>query len=146
MLTLTLAKLQPFLPTLSTAQTAKVEAWIPVLELLLNGRYGDRITTEPSGTDPVIPANEILFVSAAADAISRRLTKPAALIESQTIGPASVKYNARASLSSWFLSEELAQLDSALGLGTIRSVRTPAPDGIRFGNRMRDCEPEGVDF
>lgn len=136
-------KLEPFLPALSMGQRDKVDAWIPVLELLLNGRYGDRITAQPSGTDPAIPANEPVFVSAAADAISRRLTKPAGLIDSQTIGPASVRYNSRAGLSQWFLPEELAQLDGALGIGSIRSVRTPAPDGVRFGNRMHH---EAVDF
>lgn len=136
MLTLTLAKLTAFLPTLTAAQTTKVTAWLPVLALRLNARYGDRITTEPSGTDPVIPANEPAFVSAAADAIMTRLQRPG-LVESQGIGPASVKYNTRASLLKWFLPEQLDELDAMVGLGNVRSVRMAAPDGIRFGNRMR---------
>jgi hypothetical protein len=136
MLTLTLAKLEPFLPTLTTAQTTKVTAWLPVLALRLNARYGDRITTEPSGTDPVVPANEPAFISAAADSIMTRLARPG-LVGSQTIGPANVRYDSRAALLKWFLPEQLDELDAIVGLGNVRFVRTPAPDAIRFGNRMR---------
>lgn len=141
-------KLQPFLPTLTAAQTTKVTAWLPVLELHLNGRYGDRITTEPSGTDPVIPPNEPAFVSAAADAIMTRLARPSGQIDSQTIGPANVRYNSRAALLRWFLPEQLSELDVLAGIGSIRSVRTPAPDAVRFGNRMRraDVFPEEVEL
>lgn len=131
-----MAKLEPFLPTLTTAQTTRVTAWLPVLELRLNARYGDRITTEPSGTDPVVPANEPAFISAAADSIMTRLARPG-LIDSQAVGPANVRYNSRAALLKWFLPEQLDELDAIVGLGNVRSVRTPAPDGIRFGNRMR---------
>ncbi len=131
-----MAKLAPFLPTLTTAQTARVTAWVPVLELRLNARYGDRITTEPSGTDPVVPANEPAFVSAAADSIMTRLARPG-LVDSQAVGPANVRYNSRAALLKWFLPEQLDELDAIVGVGNVRSVRTPAPDGIRFGNRMR---------
>jgi hypothetical protein len=135
-----MAKLTPFLPTLTAAQTAKVAAWIPVLELRLNARYGDRITTEPSGTDPVIPPNEPAFISAAADSIMTRLAHPGGQIDSQTIGPSNVRYNARAALLKWFLPEQLDDLDAIVGIGNVRSVRTPAPDGIRFGNRMRRAD------
>lgn len=147
MLTLTMAKLTPFLPTLSTAQTARVTAWLPVLALRLNARYGDRITTEPSDTDPVVPENEPAFISAAADSIMTRLARPG-LVDSQAVGPANVRYNSRAALLKWFLPEQLDELDAIVGVGNIRSVRTPAPDAIRFGNRMRraDVFPEEVDF
>lgn len=131
-----MAKLAPFLPTLTAAQTARVTAWLPVLELRLNARYGDRITTEPSGTDPVVPANEPAFVSAAADSIMTRLARPG-LVDSQAVGPANVRYNSRAALLKWFLPEQLDELDAIVGIGNVRSVRTPAPDAIRFGNRMR---------
>lgn len=136
MLELTLAKVQPFLPPLSAAQSERVEAWLPVLQLLLNRRYGDKITdaeSVPEGQE----ATEPLFVSVAGDAIARRLTRPNGLIDQQAVGPASVRYNARANLAVWFLPEELAQLDDIAGFGrSVRSVRTPAPDGIRFGNMM----------
>lgn len=140
-------KLAPFLPTLTTAQTARVTAWLPVLALRLNARYGDRITTEPSGTDPVVPANEPAFISAAADSIMTRLARPG-LVDSQAVGPANVRYNSRAALLKWFLPEQLDELDAIVGSGNVRSVRTPAPDGVRFGNRMRraDMFLEEVDF
>lgn len=136
MLTLTMQKLQPFLPALTAAQTTRVTAWLPVLELRLNARYGDRITEVPSDTDPVGPPNEPAFISAAADSIMTRLARPG-LVDSQAAGPANVRYNARAALLKWFLPEQLDELDAIVGLGNVRSVRTPAPDGIRFGNRMR---------
>lgn len=136
-------KLQPFLPTLTAPQQSRVTAWLPVLELRLNARYGDRITTDPTGTD--LPANEPAFVSAAADAIMRKLAQPSAMVDAQTIGPANVRYNARAHLLKWFLPEQLDDLDVIVGIGNVRTVRMPAPDGIRFGNRMRarDVYPEG---
>jgi hypothetical protein len=122
-----LVDVTPFLPPLSAAQTTRVNAWLPVLELLLDGRYGEEITTE----------RRPLFVSTAADAIERRLSKPAGLIDSQAVGSANVRYNARAGLAVWFLPEELAQLDDVAGFGrSVRFVRTPAPDAIRFGNTM----------
>lgn len=124
-LNLTIEDVTPFLPTLNSAQTIRVGAWIPVLSMLLDKRYGDRITID----------DRVLFVSASADALERRLSKPAGMIDSQSIGSASVKYNSRAALARWFLPEELDQLDDACGLGGgIRSVRAAAPDGIRFGN------------
>lgn len=131
-------KLQPFLPTLTAAQTTRAEAWLPVLALRLNARYGDRITVE----------NESAFVSAAADAIMTRLSRPGGQIDSQTVGPANVRYNARAALLKWFYPEQLDDLDAIVGVGNVRSVRTPAPDGIRFGNRMRraDMFPPEEDF
>lgn len=135
-------KLQPFLPALTAAQTTRVTAWLPVLALRLNARYGDRITTEPSGTDPVIPANEPAFISAAADSIMTRLARPG-LVDSQAVGPANVRYNSRAALLKWFLPEQLDELDAIVGSGNVRSVRTPAPDAIRFGNLARDFDIEG---
>lgn len=125
-----MAKLTPFLPTLTVAQTTRAEAWLPVLELRLNARYGDRITSPPTPKP-----NEPAFLSAAADAIMTKLQRPG-LIDSQGVGPANVKYNARAGLLKWFLPEQLDELDAIVGVGNIRSVRTPAPDAVRFGNRM----------
>lgn len=86
-------------------------------------------------------------MSAAADSIMTRLARPG-LVGAQTIGPANVRYDPRAALLKWFLPEQLDELDAIVGVGNIRSVRMPAPDGIRFGNRMRraDVFPEEVDF
>lgn len=131
---LTRAKLDPFLPTLSTAQSTKVNAWITVLGPLLNQRYGEAITTK---LEPV-------FVSAAADAIIRRLERPRSGALRERVGPASIDRDARFLLAAWFLPEELAQLDDLVGAGTgvIRSHRTPAPDEQRFGNRYRPEVPD----
>lgn len=133
-LNLTIGDVTPFLPPLNTAQTTRVTAWLPVLESLLNARYGTRIG--PADVPEGAPAsNRVLFVSAAADALERRLTKPSGLIDQQSIGGASVRYSSRAALSRWFLPEELDQLDEACGLGGgVRSFRAPAPNAVRFGN------------
>jgi hypothetical protein len=140
-LNLQIGDVTPFLPTLNGGQTARVDAWLPVVSQLLDARYGDTIVAD----------NRILFVSAAADALERRLSKPAGLIDAQNIGPAGVKYNPRAALSRWFLPEELDQLDEACGLGGgIRTVRMPAPDAVRFGNRSHPldelAEYDGADL
>lgn len=129
---LKLENVQPFLTPnpLPSKRQALVTAWCPVLLALLNSRYGSRITTEL----------EPIFVSTAADAIQRRLDKPNRMVNSQAVNGASVSYSA--SLRSWFYEEELAQLDSLVGAGGIRTYRTPAPDGIRFGNMVRRV-PEG---
>lgn len=131
---LTREKLGPFLPALTPDQGTKVDAWITVLGPLLNARYGDAITTE---LEPV-------FVSAAADAIIRRLGRPRNGAIEERVGPASIKRDPSYLLSQWFLPEELTQLDELVGVGagTIRSHRTPAPDEHRFGNRYR---PEADD-
>lgn len=134
-LNLNLEELKPFLPALPPAQESRAAAWVPVLDRLLNARYGAHIDTHEDTEQN--PSNRVLFVSAAADALERRLSKPAGPIDSQSVGPASVKYNTRAALSRWFLPEELDQLDEVCGLGGgIRSVRAPAPDAVRFGNTI----------
>lgn len=129
---LTRAKLDPFLPTLRPDQSTKVDTWITVLGPLLNARYGDAITAE---LEPV-------FVSAAADAIIRRLERPRGGAIEERVGPASIKRDPRFLLSAWFLPEELEQLDDVIGAGSIRSHRTPAPDAQRFGNRYRQEVPD----
>jgi guanyl-specific ribonuclease Sa len=129
---LQLSDVQPFLnpnPLPSKKETL-VTAWCPVLAALLTARYGGRITE----------ALTLVFVSTAADAIQRRLDKPNRMVNSQAVNGASVSYSA--SLRSWFYEEELAQLDSLVGAGGIRTYRTPTPDGIRFGNMVRRV-PEG---
>lgn len=124
-LTTTLADVEPFiLPALKTAEEPFAEAWLPVLDLLLNARYGDLITAE----------REPAFFSAEADAIRDRLDRPGNVAQ-QAAGPASVRYTDRASLLTWFSSESLDQLDALCGISGTSYVRTPAPDGIRFGNR-----------
>jgi len=113
----------PFLPGLTSAQTTLGEAWLPVLVLHLDARYSTVFTT----------ALKPAFASAAADAISTRLSRPGMVLQ-QSIASASVRYSDRAQLLRWFLPEQLDELDMLVGRGTVRSVRTPAPDGQRYGN------------
>lgn len=120
--------IEPFLPTLKPSQQERVEAWLPALQVVLNSRYGDRITQGDDGNEP-------LFFNIVGDAIERRLSRPGMVLQ-QNIGPAGVRYDPRGNLSRWFLAEELEQLDEITGFGGIRSKRTPAPDGQRFGNRV----------
>jgi len=135
-LNLQIGDVTPFLPTLNQQQTGRATAWLPVLSQLLDARYGDKINAVDAE-----PSNRVLFVSAAADALERRLKGPGGLIDQQSIGGASVRYNSRAALSRWFLPEELDQLDAACGLGGgIRTVRMPAPDAVRFGNTARSFD------
>jgi hypothetical protein len=142
MVDISYAQVQPFLPPLNAARQARVTAWLPVLSVILTHRYGDRITDEPTLDDDgnTVPANEPVFLAIVADALERRLARPG-LVDQQSVGPASVRYNSRAHLAKWFLPEEISQMDDIAGLGgSIRSVRTPAPDAIRFGNRMSAFE------
>jgi len=125
---LTMNLVEPFLPPLKESQQERVEAWLSVLQVILNARYGAGITQEPDG------GNEPMFLSAAADAIERRLARPGMVLQ-QNIGPAGVRYDPRATLARWFLPEQLDELDAVAGFGGVRSVRTPAPDAIRYGNR-----------
>lgn len=115
MLHLTLPALLPFTGPLKLAQQASVAAWLPVLDQILNARYGDRITehTEPA------------FVSAAADAVMTRLARPG-LIAQQSIGPATVRYNERAALLRWFQPEQLDELDAITGTGNVHTVMLTA--------------------
>lgn len=116
----------PFATDFTTPQVALGTAWLPVLVLHLNARYSADFTTE------LKPA----FASAAADAIRTRLQRPGMVLQ-QAIAGASVRYSDRAQLLKWFLPEQLDELDMLCGRGSVRSVRTPAPDGQRYGNLAR---------
>lgn len=124
----------PFAPGLTAAQSALAQAWLPVLVLHLNARYSTYFTAE---TKPA-------FASAAADAIRTRLNRPGMVLQ-QAVGGASVRYSDRAQLLNWFQPEQLAELDILVGRGSVRSVRTPAPDRQRFGNLARRFDTEELD-
>ncbi|KAE8127299.1 hypothetical protein [Bifidobacterium tibiigranuli] len=132
---LTAEKLQPFLlpNPLPDAKQRLVSAWAPVVALLLTKRYGHAITAGDEGNEPV-------FASAAADAIQRRIDRPNSTVAAQSVNGASVTYTTI--LLAWFSPTELAQLDSFSGTGGIRTIRTPVPDDVRYGNRFT-CMPEG---
>lgn len=132
---LTLTEVTPFLPNqLSGTNERRAKAWLSAMEVKITARYGSHIDVD---LQPI-------FLGYCADAIERRLYRPSGMIDAQTTGPFSVKYNARATLGGWFLPEEIADMDSVTGKGGMRTMRTPAPDGVRFGNLARrhdDGEP-----
>lgn len=108
-----------------------VDAWAPVLEALLAARFGDRITAD----------NQAVFVSAAADAIQRRLDRTNRSVMAQSVNGASVSYSA--SLWAWFYRSELAELDGLVSVAGARSVRMQAPPTVVAGNRF--TIPDGSD-
>lgn len=122
---LTLTKVEPFLPELTQAQTTRAEAWLTAIEVLLNTRYGARITTE----------NEPLFLNYAGDAVLRRFQRDNKTIAQQNVGPAGVRYTEKSALGAWFWPEEISSMDSTAGRGGVQTVRMSAPDSVRFSNR-----------
>jgi hypothetical protein len=136
MLDLTLAKVQPLLAKPPTAaQAPRVSGWLAGLKVLLDTKYGEFIT----------PAVEPLFLMHVADAIQRRLDKTKQMVDSESAGLASIRWNAASSLMGWFLPDEIADMDSVTGGSGTRSYRTAAPDAISFGNMARTFEEEGFD-
>lgn len=130
--------LQPFLRPnpLKAAQKTLVDAWAPVLALLLTKRYGEALDAEPE-IEPV-------FHAAAASAVQRRLDKSNSMVASQSVGNASVSYSA--SLLAWFAPEELAELDEISGKPVgIRSVRAAVDPATWLPNRHRSCAGEADD-
>lgn len=135
---LTMAKVTPLLAKPpSAAQTPRVEGWLAGLKVLLDNRYGDKLTS----------ALEPLFLVFVADALQRRLDKLKQMIDSEGAGPFSARWNPASSLGAWFLQGELDEMDSVTGGGGTRTYRTAAPDGVRFGNLSRCSiwEEEGID-
>lgn len=126
----TIDKVAPFLPPLTPDQKTRVEAWLDVIEAMFDHRYGDRIT----------PQLEPVFYSFIADAVKRRLDKTNQMASRENAGPFGVTWSDASSKGGWFLPGELADMDGYFGLGGTRSYRTPAPDGIRFGNRVDAVE------
>ncbi|MDQ0735328.1 hypothetical protein [Arthrobacter agilis] len=100
--------------------------------MLLERRYGASLTADL----------EPLFLVTVADAVQRRLDKLKQMIDSEGAGPFSARWNSASSLGAWFLPAELETLDSITGNTGTRTYRTPAPDHIRFNNRVDTYEPE----
>lgn len=126
-----------FLPSAPAPPLARVDAWLSAINARIVVRY--RLALLDDDRRP-------LFVGYAADAIQRRLDKPKRMVDQENAGPFGVKWNSRSSLGGWFLPEEISDMDSAAGVGGVRTVRAPAPDGVRFSNlspRPSDTEWEG---
>lgn len=117
--------------SLKPAETPRVTGWLAALNVALKARYGQRITGDL----------EPFFLVKVADAIQRRLDKPKQMVESESAGPFSARWASKSTLGSWFSREDLAEMDEVTGSAGARSYRTPAPDAIRFNNRM-ELRPE----
>lgn len=140
MLTLTLAKVQPLLvKPPSGSQAPRVEGWLAGISVLLNKRYPSAFPEPVEG----LPAQSLepLFLVYVADAVQRRLDKVRQMIDSEAAGPYATRWNAASSLGGWFLPAELEEMDEVTGGGGTRTYRTPAPDYVRFNNRMDTYEP-----
>lgn len=132
---ITRENIEPFLDApIPAPQQEKVDAWLTAISAILTKRYGQIL---PPAVAPAV-------YDIVAQAITRRLgaagrADQGGLVKRQSTGPSSVEYNtALSSLSGWFYPDESAQLDSLFGTGgTLSSVRTPAPDGVRYGNLFR---------
>lgn len=120
---------------LKPAETPRVEGWLAALNVSLNARYGQRLTSDL----------EPFFLVKVADAIQRRLDKPKQMVESESAGPFSARWSSASTLGSWFSKDDLAEMDEVAGSAGARSYRTPAPDAIRFNNRM-ELRPDLIDL
>jgi hypothetical protein len=130
---ITRANIAPFLDApIPEGRYTAVDAWLTAVSATLNSRFG---TVLPEAIAPAV-------YSIVADVIVRRLDRGkngdgGGLIKRQQTGPSSVEYNVGlTALSGWFWPDEANQLGDLFGNGggTLTSVRTPAPDGIRYGN------------
>lgn len=132
---MTLEQVEPLLARpLSDAEKPRVSGWILGIESYLVSRYGAEVFAESVG----------FFLVFVADAIQRRLDKKNQLAEQESAGPFSVRWSSASSKGGWFLPGELADMDDTLGLGSVRTYRTPAPSGVIVGNLTPGFSPRSA--
>lgn len=134
---LTREEVLEFLPSAPAPPLARVDAWLKAINASIVIRYRTALLDDDRRS---------LFVGYAADAIQRRLDKSKRMVDSENAGPFGVKWNPRSALGGWFLPEEITDMDRIAGVGGVRTLRAPAPDGVRFNNlspRPGDTEWEG---
>lgn len=119
---------------LNDAEKLRVSGWLLGIESYLVSRYG------PEAFDLSID----FFLVFVADAIQRRLDKKNQLAEQESAGPFSVRWSSASSKGGWFLPGELADMDDTLGLGSVRTYRTPAPSGVIVGNLTPGFSPRSA--
>lgn len=116
--------------TVPAGQEDQAQAWLDSLSALLSVRY-DSI---PAGLEPAV-------YDLAGQYITERFARasgqsPDPRVKSQSIAGASIEYFSPSSPGG-LSADFLAALGALLGGGNTSSARTPAPDGIRYGNLMR---------
>ena len=132
---MTLAQVEPLLARpLNDAEKPRVSSWINAIEAFLVMRYGEAKVAE-------LLDYLLVFV---ADSIQRRLDKKNQMAEQESAGPFSVRWSSASSKGGWFLPGELADMDDAAGLGSVRTYRTPAPAGVVSGNLTPGFSPRSA--
>lgn len=132
----------PFI-TIPTGKEDLVDAWLTAISAILTVRYEP---TPPYDPDVVPAAIAPAVYEIVARAIGQRLRDTTAgsgadpRVKAQAINGASVQYFDSAQSTAWFGASDLATLNTLFGVGSVRSTRTPAPDGIRYGNLSRNDE------
>ena len=128
---ITLAQVTPFMdPPPPAGKAALLASWLTAISAKLTKTFGD---TLPAAIAPAV--YDIIGV-----ALNRRLSVAQIgadpRIKRQSTGPSSVEYNTSVTgLSGWFWPSEANELGELFGYGgSLTSIRTSAPDGIRFGN------------
>lgn len=116
----------------SVADERQINARLRAMSALLQARYGT-----------IRKAHAPVVLSIMGAAISRRLAKRNQMARSEGAGPFRVDWDAASTRATFFLPEELAELDDLMGLGGARTYRTPAPDGVRYASRMVPLDVDG---
>lgn len=116
-------------------QEQTIGKWASAVGALIHHRYGEI----PDDLAPVVLAK-------IGDAITRRLAKRNQMARREGAGPFSVEWDQNSTRGTWFLPDELAELDDLFGKAGTRTYRTPAPNGVRYSNRMAALYPDDIDL
>ena len=128
MVPVTLSAVQPHLARpLTAAEQTRANAWIGAMNVLLTAHYGARVDAHMARTgQDIMP----LVHGYVANAVERRLFKKNRMADGEGSGPFTVRWSAQSALYQWFLPEELAELNGALGMTGARTHHTPAPEAL----------------
>lgn len=120
-----------------TGGEGKAQAWLESLSATLSVRYG----SIPAGLEPAVYDIAGQYITERFARTSGQSADPR--VKSQSIAGASIEYFSPSSPGG-LSADLLAALGALIGGGNTRSVRTPAPDGIRYGNLMPAAWPAEV--
>jgi hypothetical protein len=135
--------IDPFIDIPAT-MSDRVDAWLTAISAILTNRFSAKPTPDP---DPVPAASAPAIFDIVARAIGQRLADERAgsgrdpRVKAQAVAGSSAQYFDTAQSTSWFNAYDLKDLAELFdNAGSVRSVRTPAPDAIRYGNLTRHDE------